>query len=83
MGAIFTWGEIALALIKIVSAFLDAAQRRQWLKEGEEKAIAKALAETLRMSGYAKHALEEFAGKSDADIDDFLRNLEPRDAGSK
>lgn len=79
MGSIFTWGEIALALIKIVSAFLDAAQRRQWLNEGEQKAIAKALVEQLRMNGYAKHALEEGASLGDAELDQRLRDFEPPD----
>lgn len=72
-----TSASIVLALLKLATSLFGFFQEQKWIGEGEAKAIAVASAEILRKTNYAKHAMEEFAGKSDADIDDFLRSLEP------
>ena len=74
-----TWASVILACLKIASLLLQMGQERKWISEGEEKALASSLAEILRKTKYAKDALEEFRGKSDADLDDFLHKLEPRE----
>lgn len=72
-----TYAGIILAVLKLIQTFVQYGQENKWISEGEDKAIAKASAEILRKSQYAKQALEEFAAKSDAAVDDFLRELEP------
>lgn len=69
--------SVILALLKLADSLFSYFQQQKWINEGQAIAVAKASAEIMRKSGYAKHALEEFTAKSDADIDDFLRNLEP------
>jgi len=77
------WISIILALLQLANKLFDIGQQQKWIGEGEEQAAMKAAAEILRKSQYAKKALEEFAGEPDADLDDFLHNLEPRDPNSK
>lgn len=79
----FTWAEIILAFLKITNVLLEEGKKRQWIGEGEAIAVGKASAEIMRKTGYAKHALEEFSGKSDAAVDDFLRALEPGEPDRK
>lgn len=74
--------SIILALLSLASKLFDWFQERKWIAEGEAIAIAKASAEILRKSKYAKQALEEFAAKSDSDVDDFLRSLEPGESSN-
>ena len=75
--------QIILAFIKLANIIFTFAQEQKWINEGQSIAVAKASAEILRKSNYAKQALEEFAAKSDDDIDDFLRKLEPGNSDSK
>lgn len=72
-----SWIGVILAVIQLVNKLLSYGQQQKWIREGEDRAVAKALAEVLRKTEYAKQALAEFTGKSDADVDDFLRSLEP------
>lgn len=69
--------SIILGLLKLAESLFSYFQQRKWINEGEAIAVAKASAEIMRKTAYAKHALEEFTAKSDADVDEFLRNLEP------
>lgn len=77
------WGQIILLGLQLLDRLLSYGQERMWIKQGQDEAIAKATAEILRKSNYAKAALKEFEGKSDSDIDDFLRSLEPGKPDSK
>lgn len=79
-----SWVSIILGLLKLANVIFQWAQEQKWIKEGEDRAIAAATAEILRKSNYAKAALDEMHGRTDAELDDFLRNLEPgRDKDSK
>ena len=78
-----TWVSVILTLLKLADTLFSYFQQQKWISEGEAIAVAKASAEIMRKSNYAKQALEEFSAKSDSDIDDFLRNLEPEEPGSK
>lgn len=70
-----SWVSLVVGLIQLASRLFGYFQEQKWINEGEAKAVAKASAEILRKTEYAKHALEEFESKSDADVDDFLRRL--------
>lgn len=78
-----SWISLILAVLQLANKLMEYGQQQKWIGEGEAIQIAKASAEIMRKSNYAKHALEEFAGKSDADIDDFLRRIEPGESDSK
>lgn len=72
-----SWVSLILALLQLANKLLEWGQQQKWIREGEAIAVAKATAEILRKTEYAKQALAEFAGKSDTDVDAFLRSLEP------
>ncbi len=78
-----SWISLILALLQLANKLMDWGQQQKWIGEGEAIQIAKASAEIMRKSNYAKKALEEFAAKSDSDVDDFLRGLEPGEPDSK
>lgn len=78
-----TWVSIILAVLQIAEKLMEYGLQQKWINEGQAIAVAKASAEIMRKSGYAKRALEEATGKSDAELDDFLRSLEPGDTNSK
>lgn len=77
-----SWVSLILAVLKLAQALMQYAQERKWITEGEAIQIAKASAEIMRKSQYAKQALAEFTGKPESDVDDFLRQL-GRDGDSK
>lgn len=70
-----SWVSLIIAVLRLAQGLMQYAQERKWIAEGEAIQIAKASAEIMRKSQYAKQALEEFESKSDADVDDFLRGL--------
>ncbi len=70
-----SYASIILALLKLADTLFSYFQQQKYINEGQEIEVAKALAEILRKSNYAKQALSEFTVKSDADVDDFLRGL--------
>lgn len=75
--------DIIITLLRLASSLFSYFQQQKWINEGQAQAVAKASVEILRKTNYAKSALEEFAGKSDTDVDNFLRSLEPGDPSSK
>lgn len=78
-----SWVSLVLGLLKLANVIFQWAQEQKWIGEGEAKAVALASAEILRKTNYAKHALEEFAAMSDGDVDQFLRDLEPKPPDDK
>ncbi len=70
-----------MAVLELANKLIEYGQQQKWINEGQDLAIAKSSAEILRKSNYAKQALSEFAAKSDSDIDEFLRSLEPGEPG--
>lgn len=69
------WGKIILLGLELLNRLFGYFQEQKWIKEGEDRAIARASAEIMRKSNYAKDALTEFENKPAADVDDFLRGL--------
>ncbi len=78
-----TWVSIILALLQLANKLFEYGQEQKWISEGQSIAVALATAEILRKSNYAKQAIKEFEDKSDSDVDDFLRSLEPGNTDSK
>lgn len=78
-----SWVSLILGLLQLANRLLQWGQEQKWINEGEAKAIAKASAEILRKTEYAKQALEEAAAMSDADLDKWLRDLEPKPPNGK
>lgn len=74
--------SVVLSLLKIASTLFGFFQQQKWISEGQAIEVAKASAEILRKSGYAKKALEEASGMSDDELDRRLREFEPG-AGDK
>lgn len=72
-----SWISLILAVLQLANKLMEYGQQQKWIGEGEARQIAKASAEILRKTNYAKAALEDVTNKSDSDIDDFLRRLEP------
>lgn len=77
------YASIALAFLNFAGALFSFLQRRQLISEGQAIAFAKSAAEVLRKSGYAKQALEEASSMSDDELDQRLRDFEPREPDSK
>ena len=73
----FTYAQIVLTILELANKLFDYGQQQKWINEGQSIEVAKSAAEILRKSNYAKHAIEEFTAKSDSDVDEFLRSLEP------
>lgn len=72
------WVQLALALLKTISAWLTWARERELISEGMDQEIAKESAGILAKTEYAKHAREKIAAMDDAAVDAALRGLEPR-----
>lgn len=70
-----SWVSLILAVLQLANKLMEYGQQQKWIGEGEDRVIAASTAEILRKTNYAKASLEEFAGKSDSDVDDFLRGL--------
>lgn len=73
-----SYAQIILAILSIVQMLLKMGQERKWISVGEDRAIGRSLAETLRKSEHAKQVMEEVGGLSDSQLDDGLRDLEPK-----
>lgn len=72
-----SYASIILLLLKIVSSLSNYFQQQKWMNEGEALAVAKAAAEMVRKSKYAKQVMDEVNAMPDAAVDDSLRELEP------
>jgi len=78
-----SWVSLIIALISAFSKIYDWVRERQLISEGEDRQIAKALAENLRKTNYAKQALADAKSMSDAELAEWLRRFEPRQPDSK
>ena len=75
------WVGVILAVLKLVNFLMEYGQQRKWIAVGRDEEIARSMAEILRKTDYAKTALQEATGLSDAAANDFLRGLEPGQPG--
>jgi hypothetical protein len=72
-----SWLSLILAVIQLVNRLVQYGQEQKWIGEGEARQIAKAQAESIRKSGYAREVMAEVDAMSDTAVDDGLRDLEP------
>jgi len=73
-----TWLSLALTLLKIVSSIMTWAREQSLIDEGYDKAIAETTQEILRKTAIGKQLMEQVDAMSDSQVDDALRNLEPK-----
>jgi hypothetical protein len=77
-----SYAGLILALISLVNSLFAWAHERKWIAEGEARQIAKASAEILRKTTYAKATADEIADLSDSQLDDLLQWLESGQPGN-
>lgn len=72
---ITTYLSIALALLKLVSAFMTWARQRELIAEGYDKAIAEQAFAIAKKTAAGKAIMEKVNALSDADVDTELGKL--------
>ena len=78
-----SWVSLILALISAASKIYNWRRDQKLLDAGEDRQIAKALAEQLRKTDYVKQELEDAHAMSDDELAKRLRELEPGETDSK
>lgn len=73
-----SWISLALALLKFVNSIMTWARERELISEGYDKAIAEETQAILGKTATGKAILEKVNAMSDKEVDDGLRDLEPR-----
>lgn len=73
-----TYVEIILLVLKILNFLIETGQKYKWIAEGERQAAARSLAKTLLMIGARDEIERHVRELSDAQLDDELRDLEPK-----
>jgi hypothetical protein len=74
----FTWGSIILAALKLINAIMGAVNREKWMQAGADAEIAKISAAILQKTEAGKAIMEKVNALSDKEVDDALRDLEPK-----
>jgi hypothetical protein len=74
----FTWGSIILAALKLINAIMGAVNREKWMQAGADAEIAKISATILQKTEAGKAIMEKVNALSDEEVDDALRDLEPK-----
>lgn len=75
---ITTYLSIALAVLKLIAAFMTWARQRELITEGYDQAIAEVSQAILVKTAAGKAIMEKVNAMSDKDVDDGLRGLEPK-----
>ena len=73
-----TWASLALAVLKVINAFMNYFNQEKLIQSGYDKAIAEVSAAILQKTAAGKAILEKVNAMSDADVDAGLRGLEPK-----
>ena len=74
-----SWLSLILAVLKVINAFMDWANREKLMQAGYDKAIAETAAAILKKTAAGRAMMEKVNAMSDAEVDDGLRGLEPAD----
>jgi len=72
----FTWAKLILAVLSLVGSIVTLFQRNRLIDEGEQKAIARAMAELLAKNLVAKKIMEDVYAMDEVQVDTLLRELE-------
>lgn len=75
---ITTYLSLALAVLKLVLAFMTWARERELISQGYDQAIAEVSQKIMAKTAAGKATLEKVNAMSDAEVDDGLRGLEPK-----
>ena len=73
-----TWASLALAVLKVINAFMNYFNQEKLIQSGYDKAIAEVSAAIMQKTAAGKAILEKVNAMSDADVDAGLRGLEPK-----
>lgn len=74
----FAWAEIALLVLKIANAIINQLNQEKFLQAGRDAEIAKVSADILRKTQIGKALWEKVDALGDPEVDNWLRDLEPR-----
>lgn len=72
---LFTWPEIALALLKLANIILGDMRDARQFKAGQDAEIAKISAAILKKTAAGKKIMEQIDAMSEADVDRELGDL--------
>jgi len=75
---VLTWASLALAVLKVINAFMNYFNQEKLIQSGYDKAIAEVSAAIMQKTAAGKAILEKVNAMSDADVDAGLRGLEPK-----
>ena len=71
----FSWIELALALLKIANSVITWGRERELVSAGQDQEIAKQSAAILKQSNYAKSVMQQMSTLDDKQVDDVLKQL--------
>lgn len=70
--------QIILLAIRIIDALVDYALRQKYISEGQKLEIGRSLAAIADKVGYAKKVQADVAKMDAKELDQALRDLEPK-----
>jgi hypothetical protein len=73
-----SWLSLALTLLKVVNQIMMWARERELVSKGYDKAIAEVTQSILAKTTEGKAIMEKINRMTDAEVDDGLRDLEPK-----
>jgi hypothetical protein len=72
---VFSWIELALALLKIANSLITWGRERELVSAGQDKQIAEQSAAILVKSDAAKAVMQQMSVLDDKQVDDVLKQL--------
>lgn len=78
MFSALTWSKIVLLLLKVSNLITAKICHDQYFKEGYDEAVAEAASALLVMTKTGKEMMEKVNAMSSAEVDQSLRDLEPK-----
>lgn len=73
-----SWISLALTLLQIVNKIMSWANERKLIEQGYDKAIAEVTQSILVKTTAGKAIMDKVNRMSDAEVDNALRDLEPK-----
>lgn len=70
-----TWGQVILKLLTLVEWMVRLGQEHKWIKEGEDREIARQNAEIFRKTEFANATHDMVRDLPDDKLNDLLRSL--------
>jgi hypothetical protein len=78
----FTWANLALALLKLVTAITSYARERNLIDAGADAAIGRAAQETLKTTAWGKAIADKIDAMDKKALDDLTDALGTDDLGN-